>query len=367
MAGVYHLARYAADEATVLATGTTALSTGTWYRIEAMWGTGSSAAWAVKIAGTVEISGSTGNLGTSNHGYFGVGKLHNRNGNTVDFYYDHVAVDSEGYPGAGYVIALFPNANAPGSRLQQGVQWVANDGPNYYTQVNTPAPNGTNYIQTSVNGDQALFEIPTGESAGLGGTTIVAVKVIANVSDQSGNAAANIACRLSENNLNNDTTGTPGGILPGIGYGLLASMWNVDPLTSQPWQLSGLDNITIGVNNLAAATVRCDLVAAMIDYQGTAMVGTLTPPPDTGVGTDSAVGTAAYAPSADTGTGTDTGAAVNVTITPPPPPPPPPPFLKRRPIPCMPIGRAERKNVSIPAGVTINTVVKNGPGACAGC
>src|SRR5262249_36191835 len=57
---------------TLLATGTTVLTAGQVYTLSAKIGTGSNAAWEVRINGTVELSG-TGNLGTNNNGSLKLG------------------------------------------------------------------------------------------------------------------------------------------------------------------------------------------------------------------------------------------------------------------------------------------------------
>src|SRR5439155_6022909 len=80
---------------TLLATGTTALVSGQAYTISAKIGTGSNAAWEVRINGNVEMSG-TGNLGTNNNGSI---KLGGGSAYTTNYYYDDVAIASQGYPG----------------------------------------------------------------------------------------------------------------------------------------------------------------------------------------------------------------------------------------------------------------------------
>ena len=81
----------------LLGTGSTTLQPNTIYTLSVMVGTGTSAAWQVLINGNVEMSG-TGNLGTSNNGSIRLG------GNapyTNNFYYDDIAIASQGYPTVG--------------------------------------------------------------------------------------------------------------------------------------------------------------------------------------------------------------------------------------------------------------------------
>jgi hypothetical protein len=79
-----------------LGTGTTTLNPNQVYTISAKIGTGPNAAWEIRINGVVELSG-TANLGANPNGSLNLG------GNspyTDTYYYDDVAINSQGYAGA---------------------------------------------------------------------------------------------------------------------------------------------------------------------------------------------------------------------------------------------------------------------------
>jgi hypothetical protein len=80
---------------TVVATGTTTLNSGQVYAISATIGTGSNAAWEIRINGGVEMSG-TANLGGNNNGSL---KLGGNGAYTTTYDYDDVAINSQAYPG----------------------------------------------------------------------------------------------------------------------------------------------------------------------------------------------------------------------------------------------------------------------------
>jgi hypothetical protein len=80
---------------TLKATGTTVLSSGTLYTIDAKIGTGTSVPWEVRINSVVEMSG-TANLGGTNNGSL---KLGGNVAYTDTYYYDDVAIDAQAYPG----------------------------------------------------------------------------------------------------------------------------------------------------------------------------------------------------------------------------------------------------------------------------
>lgn len=80
--------------------GTATLAQDTWYRIECNWNDTANTQ-EVKVDGTVDITGAiaTGQAAVT----LDFGKVVNRNGQTVDFFYDDICIDNAGYPGAGEV------------------------------------------------------------------------------------------------------------------------------------------------------------------------------------------------------------------------------------------------------------------------
>jgi hypothetical protein len=115
----------------LLATGSTTLTGGQVNTISAKIGTGSNAAYEIRINGTVEMSGS-GNLGAANNGSV---KLGGNNTYTATYYYDSVAINSQGYP-AGGAAALPVSSGLPlrvaqavnADRTLAGSLFSANDG-----------------------------------------------------------------------------------------------------------------------------------------------------------------------------------------------------------------------------------------------
>jgi hypothetical protein len=97
---------------TLVATGTTTISAGTWTRIEVKIVVGSSAAYEVKVNGTVEpnLSG-TANNGTTNYRSMFVGSRTNRSGQSLLIYSDDISIDDAAYPGNGRVTPLSMTSN----------------------------------------------------------------------------------------------------------------------------------------------------------------------------------------------------------------------------------------------------------------
>lgn len=144
--------------ASLLATGSTVLAADTWYRLDIKVGTGASAAWEVKIDGTVEISG-TGDLTLVNNGRFEVGKVVSRNGNAVDFFYDDWVIDDAAYATTPQVIRM--DANADGFYTA----WTGD-----YTAVDeVPHDSGTTVISTATNLAAETVGLETAANAGVVG------------------------------------------------------------------------------------------------------------------------------------------------------------------------------------------------------
>lgn len=91
-----------------VSTGTTILSTATWYEIQIKSGTGASAAFEVKIGSTSEISGTANQL-TGNHDAVFFGFYTSITNGTPDYYYDNIVIDRGDYPnqdGGGASVAI---------------------------------------------------------------------------------------------------------------------------------------------------------------------------------------------------------------------------------------------------------------------
>ena len=238
---------------TLLATGATVLAADTWYRIEVSVGTGTSAAWEVKINGVSEISG-TANLTTSNVSDCRLGKSINRNGNTVDFFYDDVCFDDAAYPGAGQVFRMDADNNGAYTA------WTG-----VYTDVDDiPHDSDTTYLSNATSGNAETVTLESGASAGLVGTP-KSVKSCAIVRDEGGSSA--IQVRLRSATTDNDTTSSD----PGATYVLRALVYNTDPATGAAWLAAALDSLEVGVDNAASVAARCTALSVMVWEDGVAV------------------------------------------------------------------------------------------------
>lgn len=214
-------------------TGTYALSTGTWYRLEWIINTGSSATMTLKVYDDNDttqtlldtVSG-TGNLSTSNAATLVLGKHTNRNGQGYSIRFATVAVrDSSTELGHAKGKLLLPNANGTytsftgtGSNGYQECDEVPHDGTT--TQVGSTSAGGETYnLQSTTDVGMAGTEtINCFVGGAMARTTATPVNtspiVISGATEQLASSSGNLAtgfsyrCLVLENNPNTSAAWT---------------------------------------------------------------------------------------------------------------------------------------------------------------
>jgi len=242
---------------TLVATGTTVLSTSTWYMIEAQCGTSATTGtYTVRINGVQEFTGTTNTSATQNNAFF-LGKVQNRNSQSVDFYYDDLLIqdDITAWPGAGKVLRMEPDGDG------NYTAWTGD-----YTAVDDLAAgsashDGDSTVITSNTASQA--ETCTMESASSAGIqsydTVVGVKALTVAKDSSGTSA--YQTRLRSGTTDSDTTSAN---ITSTYFGN-GKILTTDPATGAAWTVSALDSIEVGgVNGTAAVTTSVTAVCAMV-------------------------------------------------------------------------------------------------------
>jgi hypothetical protein len=163
------------DNTTLTVAGTTVLSVDTWYRIEVLYKQGVDQTCEFKINGTVESSMLKSYAGATEVAF---GKVTNRNGNTVDFFYDDIAIDDAVYPGAGECkLGLAIGAGAASN-------WVDGTGTTFAEVDDTPPGNDGNTTVIAGNNTRDnldhTFDMQAFATIGIIGTILaVATLVVA--------------------------------------------------------------------------------------------------------------------------------------------------------------------------------------------
>lgn len=240
----------------LVATGATVLSVDTWYRIEMQAGTSATAAYELRIDGVTELSG-TMDTTTTNYNMVRIGKPNDRNGESVDFYYDDLAIRNDTtFPGAGQILQLIPTANGATQA------WTAGTNASDYQEVDeTPTDSDTTYVKsTGSAGDVALFALQDCADVGITGT-INAVKAYIRVKEDVTTTSANrirlvSGATTSDGNATNRTAS----------YGEVQRVFPTDPNTSAAWELASIDALQIGSIEDNAVAMRITNVALMVEY-----------------------------------------------------------------------------------------------------
>jgi len=238
-----------------VATGTTALSLNTWYRIEVRSATGSSAAYEVRINGTTELSG-TCDQSTSNSANALLGKGVNRNSNTIDYYFGPTKLDDSGFPGAGFISILLPTANG------STAQWTSGTNSSNYLEVDeVPADNDTTYIKCGTGGNQVhLVTLTDAAAAGVAGS-IASIKAVAKIREDS-SVTSSSGLRVRSGSTNTDTTG----VNRTTTYTHARMILATDPNTGAAWTSSAIDALEIGVFETNAVSSRCTMLNVEVDW-----------------------------------------------------------------------------------------------------
>ena len=252
-------------------TGTTVLSTGTWYRIDFAIGKESGpgagdADYELRIDGVVEFSGSNGSTGTSNVAYISLGGRWVRAAATYDVYYDDFAWSGDGFPGGdeaqSEVHALFPDANGYIS------SWIKNTAGVYWTHVDDSAapPNDgdTTYLYTSAL--NRIFCVSVEDPANASKDKDQVIPDPCNVLATKAHFAVRNIFSFPPTGLRYITRhGTTNGMTSvndasiGTGWEPRYHLRNTNPDTSAAWQRSELGDVQTGVkyNAFSGTQTRC--------------------------------------------------------------------------------------------------------------
>ena len=253
----FHLRLYdSADVNRSVSAGT--LAANTWYCIEQIWNTGSSALVEIYVDGVLFTTG-TFDTRTSNHGNIYIGRPSNAFGNAVDYYYDDLVLEDAVLPGPGSVIRLDCNANTAIAG------WSGGTNSSDFNEVDEiPSDGDTTYIETSST-NASVFDLETIVAAGgPASATVAAVRAQAVVKRTTGNAST-IKARLDFSG----STVESSGVTPTNGtYKEFDHLVLVRPNDSAPWNYADIASVAVGVSDAATSSaVRCTAVRAYVDLR----------------------------------------------------------------------------------------------------
>lgn len=242
---------------TVQSTGSTTLSSGTWYCIELSnsQSGGVNNQWELKINGSVEASGTFAIVNSVANVI--VGKTINRNGNSVDFYYDDVAISDSAYPGEGRCTLLVPNANGTYQTATIG----AGAGSHYQNVDEVPHDSDTTYLVTDGASGAETEAMSDTAGASVSGTVNCAKAMC--VLKRDGATNGSIKQRRRSGSTDSDLGSA---FATTASYALCASLMDTDPATSSAWATSGIDGVEVGVVDQSANKTRVTACYLAVDY-----------------------------------------------------------------------------------------------------
>ncbi len=236
----------------LVAAGATVLSTGRWYEIRLLVGTesgfgASDAPYSLAIDGAAEFSGSNGSLAEGVGTRVYAGKVTNRNGQSIDVYWDDLVVDDAAFCANPRVVRLDVDG-AGNYTAWTGTSADIDD---------VPHDSDTTYLASSTSGQAETGALETLGNAG-GQHAVKSVKAIAIVRDEGGSSSLKL--RLRSGSTDSDTTAAD----PGSTYVARCAYHATDPATGATWATDALIGVEVGVVNNANVAVRCTAACAMV-------------------------------------------------------------------------------------------------------
>jgi hypothetical protein len=244
-------------------TGSTLLAVNTWYRIEIVLTNTVPQTVTVKLDGATEITATDVDLGSVGMARVRFGKVLNRNGNSVEFYYDDIYVDDATWPGAGQILAMRPNGDGNYTAWTIGV-----GGGSDWENVDDPAGGGSaahdgdaTYLKSTGLDEQETVDLESTATVGISGTIHAVVGIVYVREQPSGGSQHFLVMRSNTtdaltNVLNLTTT-----------YNDIGLYKTTDPATGTAWTTAGLDAVEIGCYQGGTQELRWTAGYLMVDFE----------------------------------------------------------------------------------------------------
>lgn len=252
------------DNSQIGSAGSTTLSSGTYYRINAQL---VSTDWKVWINGTLELSGADDLSANGNHTDITLGSSAS---STFDYYFDDVIVSDTALDETKDYRIGWMSPDGTGTHNTWSIG--AGAGSNWQNVDERPPDDDTTYLLSSLTvGEYETVTLSACPSV----TDILAISAVAVVSrDGASNGEVTILIRDTSGDIN----------APGLNYTTTSSYvvlqhtLDTDPDTFVAWASTGVNAIEVGVGEYSAANAsRCTTLGLMIAYTAGAGGGTTVP------------------------------------------------------------------------------------------
>lgn len=258
---------------TLIATGTTTLTTNTWYRIDLKCSNGASTTgYALRINETMEIDGTVvgaKDLAATNNSRFLFGKTANVNSTLINAYFAQIWLDGGDYAPNGYQIdALLPTADGSTN------EWTGGTGSSNYAEIGEQVADATSYVKDPNDASApvtGLFgTLRISNASGISGTinasSIVATRTFVEASDDTTTAVSNtfqfgLRSGSTDGLTSTRNTGTSSS------KDELGIIHATDPATSAAWTSSGINSAVIKiVENTNSVSTRVYYAVVFVGY-----------------------------------------------------------------------------------------------------
>lgn len=242
---------------TLVATVPTVLALNTWYRIELLVSTGVGAQpFELRIDG---VSAYSTPFDQTNVAMTvpDMGKPVNKNGNTVNFYYDDWAVSDSGFIGAGACTFLLANANG------SVAQWTAGTGTSDWQEVNEIPVDTITYIRNPATVNNVdLIKFETLASKGYAGKQINGVKGYSTLRLETTATVSSGLYRMKSGATSVDLANYSSLSISVTNFLFFRA---TDPNTSLPWAESAINAVELGWDSPTAVQLRSSVIALFVD------------------------------------------------------------------------------------------------------
>ncbi|OGY60217.1 MAG: hypothetical protein A3F24_00570 [Candidatus Colwellbacteria bacterium RIFCSPHIGHO2_12_FULL_44_17] len=251
-----------------------ALSTGTWYRIEVAY------VYSTKAI-TAYLNGTqfaTGTMDSTNDN-INMLRLGVQTSTTANLFFDDVAINSDVLPGSGKIVHMRPNADGDNHA------WLHDDGTtgdaNNYTEVDEVVPDeGTSYVKRTTNGlPTDYYNLESSTTAGIASTdtiTLTAIGTQLGASSTTAHGTRELTIRIkstgTESTTSNiDPSNTSYRIQSDAQPRIYYQHNYIDPNDSAAWTTSDLDGLQVGItpditDTTGTYEIRVSAIWVLVEY-----------------------------------------------------------------------------------------------------
>jgi len=201
------------------------------------------------------------------------GKAADRNGQTVDFWYDDIMMSSSSAPPAGRVVYL--RANGDGNYIAFTAGTNASD---YLEVDDVPVHDSSTYAEATAQNDATTYTVEPPGAANINGV----INAVGGYVMVQRTLAEGTTGQLRLRNGGNDSDSTDANFAVGS-WRARGGIYATDPADSGSWEVVDLEHVEIGcVDTDDNSRVRISMAGIMVDYA----------PPDESVLGDATLGDA---------------------------------------------------------------------------